>query len=107
MSVEVDVTITLLVTDSVIELKDGIWQTDDINEAAATAHFYFLPKHEKHSITIFYHSYNVDLKLAYNLWQTDDTSIVPSEWPFPYKFNETAMKSPSPLSFKPTRFIHI
>lgn len=45
MQVEADVTITLLLSNSVIELKDGIWQTYDINEAAATAHFYFLPKH--------------------------------------------------------------
>ena len=31
MSVEADVTLTLMVRDVVIELKDGIWQTYDIN----------------------------------------------------------------------------
>ncbi len=31
MDVEVDLTITLLTTDAIIELKDGIWQTYDIN----------------------------------------------------------------------------
>lgn len=34
-----------MVSDAIVELKDGIWQTYDINQAAATAHFYFLPKH--------------------------------------------------------------
>jgi hypothetical protein len=89
MDVEADVTLTLMVSDAVVELKDGIWQTYDVNEAASSAHFYFLPKHEKHSITIFYHSYSVDLKLSYVLWQSDDTSITMSEWPFPTIFNNT------------------
>ena len=31
MEVEADVTLTLMVRDVVIELKDGVWQTYDIN----------------------------------------------------------------------------
>ena len=83
MNVEVDVTITLMEENAVVELKDGIWQTYDINEAASTAHFYFLPKHIKHSLSIFYHSFNIDLKITYKLWKSDDTSIDISKWPFP------------------------
>lgn len=44
MSVEVDITITLLVKESVIELKDGLWQTFSINTIAESSHFYFFPK---------------------------------------------------------------
>ena len=86
MEVEADVTLTLMVRDVVVELKDGIWQTYDINEASSTAHFYFLPKHQKHSISIFYHSYNVNLRISYTLWKSDDTSIAMSKWPFPNNF---------------------
>ena len=75
MEVEADVTITLMVRDVVIELKDGVWQTYDINEAASTAHFYFLPKHQQHSTSIFYHSYYSELQISYSLWKSDDTSI--------------------------------
>lgn len=108
MDVEVDVTITLLTTDVIIELKDGIWQNYDINEAASTAHFYFLPKHEQHSVTIYYHSVNVDIKIAYALWKSDDTSISPGEWPFPYiKLENDEKTNESPLLYKPARFIHI
>ena len=77
-----------MVRDVVVELKDGLWQTYDINEAASTAHFYFLPKHQQHSVTIFYHSGAVDLRLAYSLWKSDDTSIAMSKWPFPSNYEQ-------------------
>lgn len=34
MSVELDITVTLLITDAIIELKDGIWGTYQINQIA-------------------------------------------------------------------------
>lgn len=71
MSVDADVTITLLLQDAIIELKNGIWQNYNINKVSATTHFYFLPKHLDHSTTIFYKSTLVDLKIMYNLWKTD------------------------------------
>ncbi len=83
MSVEIDITVTLIMENSVIELKDGIWQNYDINKAASSTHFYFLPKHQKHSIAIFYHSSLVDVKIVYRLWKSEDTSLDISEWPFP------------------------
>ena len=106
MEVEADITITLMVQDAVIELKDGIWQNYDVNEASSTAHFYFLPKHDKHSITIFYHSPSVELKLGYTLWKSDDTSIDITTWPFPQHFNSSD-PSPKNMQNRPIRFIHI
>ena len=32
---------------------------------------------------LLYHSQIASLKLAYNLWKTDQQSISPLEWPFP------------------------
>jgi len=74
--------------ESIIELKDGIWQSFDINTASITSHFYFIPNHPDHSATIFYKSTIVDLKIMYTLWKSDDKSIDPSEWPFPLEFKE-------------------
>lgn len=83
MEVEADVTITLLVEDSIIELKDGIWQSYRVNGPSTSSHFYFLPKHQNHSATIFYKPSVVDLRIVYNVWRSDDLSINLSEWPFP------------------------
>jgi hypothetical protein len=105
MSLELDVTITLLIKDSIIELKDGIWNTYPINNIAKTNHFYFLPKHANKSLTIQYKSDFVDLKLMYSLWKTDDKSINPSEWPFPYKPPNST--NSVPLFYRPTQFVHI
>lgn len=105
MDVEADVTITLMMSDAIIELKDGIWQNYAVNMASASSHFYFMPKHQNHSATIFYKSSLVDLKIMYTLWKTDDKSIDPSEWPFPLEFKEN--EKLSQLTFKPIDFIHI
>jgi len=75
MEVEADVTITLLVENSIIELKDGIWQSYKVNVASTSSHFYFLPKHQNHSATIFYKPSVVDLRIVYNVWKSDDLSI--------------------------------
>ena len=56
MDREIDLTLTLMVKDSVIELKDGIWQTYSINSVAKTSHFYFLPKEKNSSISIMFKS---------------------------------------------------
>ena len=77
-----------------MELKEGSWQEYDLNRAATTSHFYFLPKHSNHSTTIFYHSSLVSLQVAYTLWKSDDTSIDISRWPFPLHFSKQP-KQPS------------
>ncbi len=88
MDVEADLTITLMITDAVIELKDGIWQNYDVNLASITSHFYYIPTHLNHSTTIFYKSTVADLKIMYSLWKTDDKTMDPSTWPFPLEFKE-------------------
>jgi hypothetical protein len=83
MPMEVDLTITLLTRNSVIELKDGIWQSYSENTIISSAHFYFYPKHLDKNVVIIYHSRIESLKLTYNLWKTDSQSINPLYWPFP------------------------
>ena len=75
MGVEVDLTLTLMIKDSIIEIKDGIWNSFKETEVAKTTHFFFLPKHQNKSVTILYQADFIDLKIMYTLWKTDDTSI--------------------------------
>ena len=83
MSFEIDLTITLLVKDSVIEIKDGIWQTYSTSSIAQSAHFFYLPKEKNSSISIMYKSYLVTMGIAYALWKFDEKGIDPTSWPFP------------------------
>lgn len=78
MDVEIDITVTLMIQETIIELKDGIWGSYQINKVAENTHFYFLPKNKNRSITILFKSDFVDLKLMYTIWKTDDKSINPS-----------------------------
>jgi len=68
MDKDVEITLTLMVENAIVELKDGVWQDYDLNKALTSSHFYFLPKNQHHSTTIFYHSSLVNLKVAYTLW---------------------------------------
>lgn len=83
MSIEVDITITLMMRNSIIELKDGIWQSYLQSTIASQAYFYFHPKHVDNDIVIIYSTIAEDLRLSYTLWKSDSKSIDPSEWPFP------------------------
>jgi hypothetical protein len=71
MEIEIDITVTLLVKDSVIELKDGLWQTYAINTIARTSHFYFLPTTKNTSISILYKSSLVDVGVIYSVWKSE------------------------------------
>ena len=44
MDKQVDISITLMGRDEVIELRSGLWQSFDLHSVAKTAHFYFSPK---------------------------------------------------------------
>lgn len=46
MDLEADITLTPIVKDAVVELKDGIWQNYNINLASITSHFYYIPTHK-------------------------------------------------------------
>lgn len=69
--------------ESVVELKDGIWETFAINTIAESTHFYFFPKLVNQSVSIMYKSDIFDIQLSYNLWKSDQKGINPAEWPFP------------------------
>ena len=45
MDSEVDLTLNLMVKNSIVELKDGIWQSYAENAIASSSNFYFYPKH--------------------------------------------------------------
>ena len=103
MPVEADITITLVTDNAIIELKDGIWQSYAVNDVTTSSHFYFLPKHQNHSATIFYKPSVVDLRVVYSIWKSDDLSISPAEWPFPMTVEGPGKR----FEFKPLQYIHI
>ena len=80
---ELDVTLTLVLRDSVLELQDGRWSSFKTTEVSKTTHFYFLPQHANKSVMIHYQPDEVDLRIMYSVWKSDDKKINPSEWPFP------------------------
>ena len=67
--VQVDLTITLLVRDGIIELKDGIWQSYLQQTIANSAHFYFYPRHKNKNTVIYFRSKFNDLKMVYKVWK--------------------------------------
>lgn len=78
MDSEIDLTLTLMVKDSVIELKDGLWQSYALNEIASSSHFYFIPKSANKSISIHYRTALVDLGLVYSIWKSDEKNSNPT-----------------------------
>lgn len=51
-----EVAMTLLTTDSVMELKDGVWQTFQLDDLLMKTHFYFSPTHDTNPVKIFFKS---------------------------------------------------
>jgi hypothetical protein len=78
MDVEIDLTITLMTRNSIIELKDGLWQSYLENTIASEAYFFFYPKHIDKNVVIIYSTIMEDLRLAYTLWKTDSKSLNPA-----------------------------
>ena len=94
---EVDITLTHLVQDSIIELKDGIWQSFPLSVTTSSTHFYFAPKHQNKSITVLYNTTYFRLQLSYKRWKNKDEHFDPSKWPFPEEQNSTELAQFSPL----------
>lgn len=67
-----------MVKNSIIELKDGIWQSYAENTIATSSNFYFYPKHENKSVEIMYRSVFTDLRISYAIWKADDKNIDPT-----------------------------
>jgi hypothetical protein len=64
MAHEVEIAMTLLTTDSVMELKDGLWQTFRLDHLLMRTHFYFTPTHESNPVKIFFKSSNPDIFIS-------------------------------------------
>ena len=78
MEVQVDVTITLMMRNAVIELKDGIWQSYQEGTIASDAKFYFYPKHIDKNVVLLYSTPMEDLRIAYSLWKADSKNLNPT-----------------------------
>ncbi len=58
MAHEVEMAVTLMTQDSVMELKDGVWETFRVDELLVRTHFYFTPTHFSNPVKIFFKSTN-------------------------------------------------
>ena len=83
MDIQIDITITLMTKHSIIELKDGLWQTFALNSVASTSHFYFSPQHYDRDASIIYKNTDVDLRIVYKIYNSVFSQINPGNWPFP------------------------
>lgn len=83
MEMEIDISLTLMSKDSIIELKDGIWETYALNSVASSSHFYFFPHHKENDISIIYKNSDTELRLAYKIFRNNEDDMNPEEWPFP------------------------
>ena len=104
MDMQIDITITLMTKHSVIELKDGLWQTFSLNSVAETSHFFFYPQHRGKDVNIIYKSSDSDLRLVYKIF-AKFADVSPGDWPFP---NEKPNEKNSIHShFKPVKHVSI
>ena len=56
MDYQIEINLVLMTKHSVIEMRDGLWQTFYHNAIAETSHFYFFPRYEENDINIIYKS---------------------------------------------------
>lgn len=63
---------------TILELKDGLWQSYSLNSIAKTAHFYFFPRNKNQDIGIMYKTTNPAIRLKYRLFYAKDDQIDPS-----------------------------
>lgn len=73
---------TLLTADSVMQLKDGVWQTFNVDDLLVNTHFYFVPTHEDNPVKIFFKSTDPNIYLTASLYDNRQ-NVNPAEWPFP------------------------
>lgn len=83
MDIEVDIAITLMSMHSILEVKDGIWQSFPLNAIAKTAHFYFHPRNKDQDIGIMFKTTDQAIRLKYRLFYASQSEIDMSQWPFP------------------------
>lgn len=72
MNIEIDIAITLMSQHTILELKDGIWQSFPLNSIAKTSHFYFHPRHKDADIALMYKTTDPNLWLKYRLFYASE-----------------------------------
>jgi hypothetical protein len=92
MDRKVNLQLTLLSTNSIVELHDGLWQFFPEELTSTTTHFYFFPKHLNNPVSILYQSNNPDLRIFYSLAKMDVETISPESWSFPSVKNQVSTK---------------
>ena len=71
ISMEIDIAITLMGRDEIIQLQSGVWQSFDLHSVAKSAHFFYDPKLKKKSIdnvNIYFKTSDPNVRLAYTLY---------------------------------------
>ena len=68
MTHEVEVSMTLLTADSVMELKDGVWETFKVDDLLVNTHFYFVPLHANNPVKVFFKSTDPNIYLTASLY---------------------------------------
>ena len=104
MDKEVDISITLMGRNEVIEMQTGLWQSFDLHSVAKTAHFYYSPKKNGADVNIYFRTSDSDVRVAYRVYSTGAENLNPTEWPFPTKKNLELEKH---KNFRPVRHISI
>ena len=106
MEMEVDIAITLMGIDSIMELKDGIWQNFELNKVAKTSHFFFYPHNKENDVNLIYKTDDQTIRLSYRVFNADLEHIDPSEWPYPSR-QISADQSAKINAFKPANHFSI
>lgn len=101
MDIEIDIAITLMSRNSIIELKDGVWQGFDLSTIAKTAHFFFYPQSRSEDISLLYKTDQRKIRLKYRLFYGNQENISPVTWPFPSPVITDA-ENKKFLEFRPT-----
>ena len=73
MDIEVDIAITLMSQHTILEIKDGIWQSFPLNTVAKSAHFYFHPRDKDHDIGLMFKTTDPSIRLKYRLFYASET----------------------------------
>lgn len=73
MDIEVDIAITLMSQHTILEIKDGIWQSFPLNSVAKSSHFYFHPRNHDHDISLMFKTTDPAIRLKYRLFYAEAT----------------------------------
>lgn len=73
MDIEIDIAITLMSQHTILEIKDGIWQSFPLNSVATSAHFYFHPRNMDRDIGLMFKTTDPGIRLKYRLFYASRT----------------------------------